>query len=177
MKKYKDLIVHLGTESQAIKALVQVEDYCSKSPFEYNEEIEKMYMPDDRMAHILVSLPKIPRSILLLWANNGKLQVINIVPNDNKVFKLSKEQYNYIVDEFDLRIIQPLFGKHFKVEKTNDELTIKDIIPLSFESLSNWVTCSGAPNNPFMHPNDLEKWFDFLCQLRKTNEHLSSGDL
>ena len=104
MKKYKDLIVHIGTDAQAIEALVRVEDYCTKVPFEYSEEIEKMYMPDDKMAHILVRLPKMPQSVLLLWANEGKLKVINVVPNDHKVFKLTKDQYNHIVDEFEQQI-------------------------------------------------------------------------
>lgn len=177
MKKYRDLIVYIGTEAQAIDALLVVEDYCSKAPFEYSEEIEKRYMPDDKMAHILVRLKDLPQAVLLLWANEGKLKVINVVPNDSKVFKLTKEQYNRIVDEFDQQIIRPLFGKDHKIEKTNDEVTVRDIIPLSFESLSNWVSCPGAPENPFIHFDDLEKWFEFLCQLRRTNEHLSSGDL
>ena len=63
MKKYKDLVIHIGTDSQAIEALVQVEDYCIEAPFEYSEEIEKRYMPDDKMAHILVNLPRITEFI------------------------------------------------------------------------------------------------------------------
>lgn len=177
MKKYKDLTIYIGTQVEAIDALLVVEDYCSKVPFEYSEEIEKRYMPDDKMAHILVRLKGLPQAVLLLWANEGKLKVINVVPNDSKVFQLTKEQYNHIVDEFDQQIIQPLFGKDFKIEKTSDEVTVKDIIPLSFGSLSRWVSCPGAPGSPFSHPNDLERWFEFLCQLRRTGESLSSGDL
>lgn len=177
MKKYKDLVIHIGTDSQAIEALVQVEDYCIEAPFEYSEEIEKRYMPDDKMAHILVRLPRMPQAVLLLWANEGKLKVINVVPNDNKVFKLTKDQYNHIVDEFEQQIILPLFDGKYEIEKSKDELTVKDIIPLSFDSLYRWVSCPGAPDNPFIHPNDLELWFEFLCQLRRTGEQLSSGDL
>ena len=47
MKKYKDLVIHIGTDSQAIEALVQVEDYCIEAPSEHIEEIEKRYVPDD----------------------------------------------------------------------------------------------------------------------------------
>lgn len=177
MKKYKDLIIHIGTEAQAIEALVQVENFCTKVPFEYSEEIEKMYMPDDKMAHILVRLSKMPQSVLLLWANEGKLKVINVVPKDDNVFKLAKDQYNHIIDEFEQQIILPLFGGKYKIEKTQDEINICETIPQSFESLSRWISCSGAPESPFSHPNDLERWFEFLCQLRRTNEYLSSGDL
>lgn len=177
MKKYKDLEIHIGTDAQSIEALVQVENYCTKVPFEYSEEIEKMYMPDDKMAHILVRLPKMPKSVLLLWANEGKLKVINVVPNDNKVFKLTKDQYNQIIDEFEQQIILPLFGGKYEIEKTQDEININDTIPHSFEFLSSWASCPGAPGSPFSHPNDLERWFEFLCQLRKTGEYLSSGDL
>lgn len=177
MKKYKDLIIYIGTDAQAIDALVQVENYCTKVPFEYSEEIEKRYMPDDKMAHILVRLPRFPQAVLLLWANDGKLKVINIVPNDDKVFKLTKDQYNHIVDEFEQQIILPLFSGKYKTEKTQDEISISETIPKSFGSLSIWASCPGAPNSPFTHPNDLELWFEFLCQLRRTGEQLSSEDL
>lgn len=177
MKKYKDLIIHIGTDSQAIEALVQVEDNCNKVPFEYSEEIEKRYMPDDKMAHILVNLPGIPQAVLLLWANDGKLNVINVVPNDGNVFKLTKDQYNHIVDEFYAQIILPLFDGKYGIEKTQDEINIHEIIPQSYESLSRWASCPGAPNSPFTHADDLELWFEFICQLRRTGECLFSGDL
>lgn len=177
MKKLKDLIIHTGTESEALDALVKVENYCLKAPFEWNEEFEKQYMPDDKMAHILVKLQRVPQSVLLLWVNEAKLSVINVVPYSDDTFKLTKDQYNHIVDEFEQQVIYPLFDGKYRIEKTPDEVNIQEIIPQSFESLSRWVTCPGAPNNPFIHPNDLELWFEFLCQLRRTNEHLSSGDL
>ncbi len=177
MKKYKDLVIHIGTDSQAIEALVQVEDYCIEAPFEYSEEIEKRYMPDDKMAHILVNLPGIPQAVLLLWVNEGKLKVINVVPNDGNVFKLTKDQYNLIVDEFEKQIILPLYGEKYEIEKSQDEVSISETIPHSFDSLTRWASCPGAPNSPFTHPNDLELWFEFLCQLRRTGESLSSGDL
>lgn len=177
MKKYKDLIIHIGTEAQAIEALVQVENFCTKVPFEYSEEIEKRYMPDDKMAHILVNLPGIPQAVLLLWVNEGKLKVINVVPNDGNVFKLTKDQYNLIVDEFEKQIILPLYGEKYEIEKSQDEVSISETIPHSFDSLTRWASCPGAPNSPFTHPNDLELWFEFLCQLRRTGESLSSGDL
>lgn len=41
MKKYKELEVAIGTDSQAMEALAQVENFCTKLPFEYSEEIEK----------------------------------------------------------------------------------------------------------------------------------------
>ena len=177
MKKYKDLTIYIGTEALAMEALAQVEKSCNKKTFEYSEEIEKRYMPDDKMAHILVSLPSMPQAVLLLWANDGKLKVINVVPNDNKIFKLTIDQYNHVVDEFEQQIILPLFDGKYEIEKSKDDLTVKDIIPLSFDSLTSCVSCPGAPDNPFIHPNDLELWFEFLCQLRRTGEYLSSGDL
>ena len=129
------------------------------------------------MAHILVNLPGIPQAVLLLWVNEGKLKVINVVPNDGNVFKLTKDQYNLIVDEFEKQIILPLYGEKYEIEKSQDEVSISETIPHSFDSLTRWASCPGAPNSPFTHPNDLELWFEFLCQLRRTGESLSSGDL
>lgn len=62
MKRYKDIVIDCGNDATAIEELVRVEDACMIPEFKYDEEIEKMYAPDDKMAHILVSISKLYRS-------------------------------------------------------------------------------------------------------------------
>ena len=178
MKKFKNLTVRIGVDDVAlIKILVKVQNFCNKAPFQYSEEVEKLYMPDDRMVHILSTLPGVPEAVILLYAKNGNLDVINVVPFERSTLQLTKDQYNLIVDEFDEKILTPLFKGKYDILKTNDEVCIENLIPQSYKSLKRWSTCPGAPDHPFIHTNDLELWFEFLCQLRRNNEELSSGDL
>ena len=178
MKKFKNLTVNIGVDDAAlIEFLVKVEDHCTVPPFLFSEEVEKMYMPDDKMAHILVNLPEVPQAVLLLYAKRGKLDVINIVPYKHSTPQLTKDQYNQIIDAFDDLIISPLFEGKYEIERSKDVVSIECLIPRSYDFLKRWAFCPGAPDHPFVHSSDLELWFAFLCQLRKTNEHLSSGDL
>ncbi len=178
MKKFKSLTVQIGVDDASlIEYLVKVENFCNKAPFLYSEEVEKLYLPDDKMAHILSTLPGVPEAVLLLYANKGKLDVINIVPYNKSTSHLTKDQYNRIIDAFEEMVLSPMFYGKYTIMKSDDEVNIQNLIPQSFQALNSWAHCPGAPDHPFVHTFDLELWFEFLCQLRRTKEELSSGDL
>lgn len=177
MIKFKDLIVQFETEAQALEELVTIENYCTSGNFRFDEEVEKLYDANDHLAHILCTLPNTPQSIVLVYSSYNALKVINIVPFKHSTSQLTHDEYNRIVDAFYNEVILPLFeGKH-EIIISPAEVSVKDMIPLSFECLNRWVKCPGAPNAPFSHPNDLHRWFDFLIALKDNNETLSSGDL
>lgn len=177
MIKFKDLIIQFDTEEQALEELVTIENYCTSGYFRYDEEVEKLYDTNDHLAHILCTLPNTPQSIVLVYSSYNALKVINIVPFKHSTSQLTHDEYNRIVDAFYNEVILPLFeGKH-EIIISPAEVSVKEMIPLSFESLNRWVECPGAPNAPFSHPNDLHCWFDFLIALKDNNETLSSGDL
>ena len=177
MKKYKDLIIHCGSDEAALLGLVAIEERCNGKPFSYLEEVEKMYDANDHLLHILVEIPETPSAILLVFANDAKIKVINIVPFQHSCDHIEKNIYNHIVDTFNDKVITPLFSGKYIIDCTKEEVAIQDIIPKSFQELNRWVTCPGAPNCPFSHPNDLHRWFDFICALHTNGEELSSGDL
>lgn len=177
MRKYKDLIVHCGSDEAALLGLVAIEERCNGKPFSYSEEVEKMYDANDYLLHILVEMPETPSAILLVFANDAKIKVINIVPFQHSCDHIEKDIYNHIIDTFNDMIITPLFsGKHI-IDCTKEEVSIQDIIPKSFQKLNRWTHCPGAPDHPFVHQFDLELWFDFICALHTNGEELSSGDL
>ena len=177
MKKYKDLIIHCGSDEAALLGLVAIEERCNGKPFSYSEEVEKMYDANDYLLHILVEIPETPSAILLVFANDAKIKVINIVPFQHSCDHIEKNIYNHIVDTFNDKVITPLFSGKYIIDCTKEEVAIQDIIPKSFQELNRWVTCPGAPNCPFSHSNDLHRWFDFICALHTNGEELSSGDL
>ena len=177
MKKYKDLIIDCGSEKAALLELLAIKERCNGKPFSYSEKVERMYDANDHQLHILVEMPKTPPAILCVFANDAKIKVINIVPFKHSCDHIEKDIYNHIVDTFNDMVITPLFSEKYKIDCIKEEVSIQDIIPKSFQKLNCWVTCPGAPNNPFSHPNDLHRWFDFICALHTNGEELSSGDL
>ena len=177
MRKYKDLTVHCGSDEAALLGLVAIEERCNSKPFSYSEEMETMYEANDHLLHILVEIPETPSAILLVFANDAKIKVINIVPFQHSCDHIEKNIYNHIVDTFTDKLITPLSPGKYIIECTKEEVATQAIIPKSFQELNRWVTCPGAPKCPFSHPNDLHRWFDFICALHTNGEELSSGDL
>lgn len=177
MKKYKELVVYCGSDENALRGIVSIGEMCQGKPFGYSEDMERLYQADDRMNHILVDLPGIPSAVILVYASDGTIKVLNIVPFNHSCDYIEKDVYNNIVDEFNEKVINPLFKGKYRIESSKEDVSIQDYIPLSYRTLYRWAHCPGAPNSPFSHQNDLEMWFDFLCELHITGEELSSGDL
>lgn len=177
MKKFKELIIHCDSHTQALEELVAVGNFCQTPPFSYSEEVEKLYEANDKLDHILVTLPELPQAILLLYVSDNKLKVINIVPFNHSCDQIEKDVYNQIVDAFHQTVVVPLFKDKHKITLSRDDIPMKDIIPNSYEALYSWVKSPGAPQSPFSHQLDLERWFNFLCVLHQNGEELTSGDL
>lgn len=177
MKKYKDITIHCGSDSAAIAELVRIEDACNTPEFGYSEEVENMYEPDDKMAHILVTIKDLPQAVLLAWVNEGNVRVINIVPFKSSTFRIEIEEYNTIIDTFYQKIVQPTIGNKYQITLTSGDYSLQEIIPRSFESLRMWTQSPGAPHAPFSHQYDLERWFEFLSQMMDNGETMESGQL
>lgn len=176
MKKFIDLQVNIGSESKSIEELVAIENKCDGKLFRFDEEIEKLYAQNDKMLHILATVPDMPQAIMLVYASNGTIKVLNVVPFGKGNEALTKTQYNAIVNCFDEKVITPLFKAKYTIAKTSDEVRMEDLIPESFHALDMFVKCPGWPS-PFSHPLDRERWCEFICSLNANGEDLSSGDL
>lgn len=177
MKKFKDITIYCGNDETALQELVKIESACIIPEFRFDEVVEKMYESDDKMAHILVTIPNLPQAVLLAWANEGKIKVINIVPFNHSTLRIEIEDYNRIIDEFYGKILLPTIGDRYQIEVTSGDYTLQEVIPHSFDALNRWAHCPGAPNAPFSHQFDLELWFEFLCQMISNGEEMESGKL
>lgn len=177
MKRFKDLIIECGSDAAALAELVRIENACQLPEFRYDEQVEQMYEPDDKMAHILVEMPGIPKAVMLVWVHDGCIKVINVVPFMHSADRISIEHYNRMVDAFQKQIVEPVIDNRYLVKVTAGDYSLAEIIPNSYEHLSRWSNCPGAPQAPFSHPNDLELWFEFLSQLKNRDEELSTGQL
>lgn len=177
MKRYKDLTIVCGSDAVALQELVNIESACIIPEFRFDDAVEKMYEPDDKMAHILVTIQGLPQAVLLAWVNEGNIKVINVVPFNHSVFRIEIEDYNRIIDEFNSKIISPTLRGRCEVIVTSGDYTLQNIIPKSYDALNRWAHSPGAPNAPFSHQLDLERWFEFLCKMVDNNESMDSGKL
>lgn len=177
MKKFIDLRIKCDFDESSLFVLSTIKEYCETGSFIYSKELESQYECNDHTLRIKTLLANIPTSMIILYAHDDIVQIVNIVPIDKTTSILTKEQYNSIVRSFSQDIIIPLFENKFIIDVSKEDVDIKEIIPKSYNALYQWVNCPGAPNNPFSHYNDLHRWFNFICQLHDSEENLSSGDL
>lgn len=101
----------------------------------------------------------------------GNIKVGNIVPLRKN--QLSIEEYNAVLDLFYKEIIVPNKSKLQGIEIIGPESDIFD--PLKFISKEALVKlqrfCNGANKTTgSSHPNDEERWFDFICQTVDDNQ-------
>lgn len=177
MNVFKELSVRFSSECEALKEMHKIGNKCANDDFVHDEELEKLYMYDDKVIRIIARIPTLPAALVILYANDDQVKISNIVPYNKSVDTIKRDVYNKIVDTFYVQIIKPMYEGAKEIVKTDDVVTMESLIPKSFEYLDKWAHCPGAPNTPFNHQNDLEMWFLFLCKLRCNHETLKSGDL
>ena len=177
MKKYKELSIRFSSESEALEELHKIGDNCMKGAFVHDTELEKQYAHDDKVIRVVARVPALPEALIILFANDGQVKIVNIIPFNKSVDEIERDVYNKIVDTFYAQIVKPMYEGISEVVKTEDEMMMENLIPKSFEYLNRWAHCPGAPNSPFIHQNDLDMWFQFLCELKINHETLGSGDL
>lgn len=115
----------------------------------------------------------LPASNIVLGINksvNG-VSIINIVPLvDSGVTHINIETYNQILELFKDDVFQKVKEDNNNLIVTNNEdYTIQEIIPRSFNRLDSWL--NGYPLS--FHPSDINRWYDFVISLHKTGEFLS----
>lgn len=182
MKRYRDLTLQCIDENEAMLVLSKIIDSCDKYPFIYDKKIEKQFAFQSKgVVRIHAIVPNKPEAVIVVSASGSELKVLNIIPYNKSTIKISKDEYNQILERFynDIVIHVSLNSKVVSTSFSEAEYTIESLIPLSIEEFLNWANCPEAPNNPFSHPDDLKRWFDFVIAIVKNKERglLSSGDL
>lgn len=177
MKKYIDLRIKSNSEETSTQILRSIAEMCKggvfKSSFDGEETGNSL-----KSLNVQVAIDALPKSEIILYLRDNIVQVVNVIPNnDINSTHLTKDQYNTIIKKFNDEIIEPLFENKYEIFVSPEEIEMETIIPNSYQALHQWVCCPGAPNDPFLHPNDLKRWFNFICTIHDSDEQLGSGDL
>lgn len=174
MLRYRTLKVYLNSEKDAIGLLHQVEQNSNSGDFCFDTDALKLYEKSDKVSQILAKVPDTLDAVIILAVNRECFYVANIIPYRHSSTRISKEKYNKILEVFFENIVAPLVDAG-SVDFPGATYNMQTLIPKSYPQLRCWAFA--CPSSPFLHQLDLEKWFEFLCQLRSNNEYLSTGDL
>ena len=78
-----------------------------------------------------------------------------------------------ILDTFKNDVFCEIKNAHSnEIEETQEDYTIEEIIPKSYNKLIIWLSQYPLSGHPF----DEHRWFDFLIALRRNEESLSVSD-
>ena len=115
------------------------------------------------------------RIVLGIYSERKGVSIVNIVPMlERGTSELSPEVYNKILELFKEDVFEQIKKERGNSIETNDEdYSIEEVIPKSFSKLNAWL--SGYPLSS--HPNDTQRWYDFVISLHVNHENLSLDDL
>jgi hypothetical protein len=103
-------------------------------------------------------------NVFLYTKHKSEYRVTNIVPTEKD--HLDYDEYNEVLDKCAAECIRPYASKcGLEVRLTSGRANLEDY--MSDESAKKLKLFSAAANKSTgsSHPNDLERWNDFLCQV------------
>lgn len=183
MKKYQRLAIQQPT-ADLIRMLAGLKT-IQNGRFIYNKEKSEDYAKnifiDEQCAacFLTTSGAEITASVWVVIKNNC-LEVTNIVPmNPLEVldFRLTKDQYNHILNSFAGFICQYGGLTINDIKITPSSIILKKVLSKEeYAAFSEWAdTCN--IDSPISHENDEKKWFRFVCLMAKSDCAISTADI
>ena len=173
MKRYKDCALKCLKNQSTSELLELVERICGQKS--YRTEKNNTWANNDTLV-VYVEKESLPlsRIIIVVRQNEQKLDIVNIVPSKKSgLSSLDYTQYNTILDTFRDDVFLEIKNKYSnEIEENNEDYTIQEIIPKSFDKFNLWLNMYPLSG----HPLDEHRWFDFLIALRENDESLSVSD-
>lgn len=173
MKRYKDCAL-VCNEGQETMNLLDIIERVSKTK-EYKVERYTSWKKNDSLA-VYTQEKSLPYSRLILTLNNERssVDIVNIVPTqESGTSQIGYTEYNRLLDIYRDDVFAEIREQYGNAIKENTEdYSIKDIIPLSYQSLNTWLEAYPLSG----HPLDTKRWYDFVVKLHLSGEHLPLSD-
>lgn len=173
MKRYKDCAL-VCNEGQETMNLLDIIERVSKTK-EYKVERYTSWKKNDSLA-VYTQEKSLPYSRLILTLNNERssVDIVNIVPTqESGTSQIGYTEYNRLLDIYRDDVFAEIREQYGNAIKENTEdYSIKDIIPLSYQSLNTWLEAYPLSG----HPLDTKHWYDFVVKLHLSGEHLPLSD-
>ena len=169
MKVFKDYKEILDTPENLDKYIQNLIQFCEgKDTYSYSKDNDKISEDYRSIVFYTKGLPSLPNAKIsvLLKNKSSELWIANINPLSLKS-NLSYDQYNSILGLFKKDVLDKC-KKDFKIEiqESDSEISLSKKIPKSYTFLNSFM----AIHN-FSHPNDIERWQEFICSMIKHKEY------
>lgn len=172
MIKFQFLTIHCNSEQEAQNVLSQIVMSCNTAQFKYIGKNDIKPYPVEIISVNINNLPKSKLFIGISWSKSSDVNVANIIPDEKGVFELSKEQYNAILQSFNAFLNKSL---NIQTDLTKADVSIEELVPRSYSKLKSWYDLSN-PGGRIIHPNDVERWYEFVLSVIKNEEELGLDD-
>lgn len=175
MKRYKDCDLICNNEQSPEELLTLVEQVSISKGYRIdrysttrNMEYLTVFIKDERIPYSrLVIRPSFKGSI-------SSISISNIIPmHESGISHLDYSIYNQILNLFRddvFAFIKEKYGN--KIEENNEDYTIQEIIPNTFNALNAWLSATPLSG----HHKDTKRWYDFVITLHKSGEELTLDD-
>lgn len=172
MKKYIELRIKGAKED--IKSFVEGLKSFSSDAFVFKEIREINTIDDGHYVEFHAKRAIDYKSrVVLLWDERG-LRMCNIIPKT--ISFLEMEQYNAVLKHFYEDVVVHSNLQQLQVDISKEENSMKDLISApAYHALELWEEMCNK-NAPTAHPNDRERWMDFICELVINKDELSLSD-
>lgn len=104
--------------------------------------------------------------------NENRIWISNIVPCQKS--QLSIDEYNEVLEKFDREIVAPV-KQDLQCEITKDEFSGKDV--MSDASWRLLESFSALANRTSLHPNDMQRWHQFVISIFHSDVKLYADTL
>ena len=169
MKRYRDCTILCNQNQKTEQLMLEIKNTIISKGYKA-ERISSLVNNDTLLVNIQIK--GLPASTIVLGAySEGKgVSILNIVPlPESGVSHIDIETYNKILDVFKEDVFQEIHNRHNNsIETNNEDYTIQEIIPKSFEMLDRWL--NGYPLSS--HQLDTNRWYDFVIALHNSGESL-----
>lgn len=175
MKTFRELFIHLNgfpMEALAERMTQLCTGHWRRRP---DREKEIALFGDVAYSFEYRAEDDLERAGLSLFQKEGDIwHVPNIVPLE--VGQLSVDQYNRILSNFFVGIVQPAI-KNTPVtgELTEDTISVRDVAGEEVDTLLKRFSSIANKSTGSAHPMDRKRWFDFILKAYKTGSRVDTG--
>jgi hypothetical protein len=170
MKTFQNLYIKLNNDS--IESFIEkITQNCNENwQRDFEREENAKYFREKAFSFKYTGKNELPSAGLTLFENeNAVWYVPNIIPIEMK--ELSIDEYNKLLVDFKKTLIEPAIqNTTITITITKDEVSLDDFIDQKavdalkrFSSLANKSTGNS-------HPNDKNRWFEFLVAAQKSEK-------
>jgi hypothetical protein len=179
MKTFRDLIISGGTDKTRRELLMEIKNNLPKD-WTLEKDLAEKYSKSTSKSNddvICVMSPTNIKFIGFIWFGiwENSLRIRNIIPQNQG--SLNYDSYNFILEEFANKCIEPVLKGDFKLVLTPNEYSLEAEAGEETAKLLEIWADSCNPSTLNSHPFDFERWAAFVISAHKNGSQLSTETL